>query len=107
MKDERATRLLVAAVRAAAAGREPMTALHHGLIWSAFCDLSRTRAKGPEGPQAISYAEIEAWTRLMNVPLSPHHVRTLMAMDRAWLDGVANGPPAPPISAAAFDGAVR
>ena len=43
----------------------------------------------------------------MRVPLEPHHVEILTAMDQVWLQdfyGKATGkPPATPLTAAAFD----
>ena len=40
----------------------------------------------------------------MRVPLEPHHVRILLAMDRTWLEELRKDPTPPPLSAAAFDG---
>ncbi|NDV52158.1 hypothetical protein [Salipiger sp. PrR003] len=54
-------------------------------IWNAFMGLSRARSCGPSGPNPISYPEIEAWSRLMRVPLDPHHVDAIVALDEVWM----------------------
>ena len=57
----------------------PACATH---VWGWFWVLSAQRHSGPE---AISYAEIEAWARLTGVSPTPHEVALLMAMDIAWM----------------------
>lgn len=82
----------------------------------AFGQLSEARSWHAHGPNPISFPEIEAWCRLMGVPLGPVHVGILRAMDRAWTDsfhdiargtpeGVKTLPPVSgqPLSAALFD----
>lgn len=56
------------------------------VLWNGFMALSRARSCGPFGPNPISYPEIEAWSHLMQVPLRPHHVEALVAMDNVWMD---------------------
>jgi hypothetical protein len=68
-----------------------------GTLWRAFGDLSRARFCGPAGPNPISYPEIVAYAQLMRMPLEPHHVETLAAMDAVWMERVyrkAKGAPA-------------
>lgn len=75
------------------------------LLWRWFGDLSGTRPMGFSGYQPVTYAEIDAYARLHDLPIEPHHVATLRAMDRAFLDALDDArPPAgakvlPPISA--------
>ncbi|GGG62755.1 hypothetical protein GCM10011415_06390 [Salipiger pallidus] len=38
------------------------------------------------GPNPISFPEIEAYCRLMRLPLEPHHVEAIRAMDAMWID---------------------
>jgi hypothetical protein len=77
-------------------------------LWPIFLDLHQTRATGM-GPSPISFTEIEAYARLMRWPLQPHHVETIRAMDRAWLDHISGedaprpARPAQPVNPAAFD----
>ena len=86
-------------------------------LWNAFLALSGTRRHNGTGPEAITFGEIEAWCRLMRVPLQPRHVRIIVALDRVWLqhafneastpvpDGVKTLPPvsAHPLTADLFD----
>ncbi|MEQ3650423.1 hypothetical protein [Hyphomonas sp.] len=55
------------------------------VLWRAFSDLSSGRTMGPHGPNPINFTEIEAWARLMRVPLEPHHVEIIVEMDRKWV----------------------
>lgn len=79
------------------------------ILWRAFFELSAARSGGGLGPNPIAPSEIEAWARLMRVPLEPHHAAMLMAMDRLWIDHVYTkrdkSPVAGPLNAAAFDAA--
>lgn len=59
------------------------------LVWTIFSDLHETRGSTGFGPAPITYAEIEAYVRLMRWPLEPHHVSLILAMDRAWIDHVS------------------
>jgi hypothetical protein len=115
----RLSRQLCAAVRAGLAG-DSVTVPEAGRpLWQAFLRLSATRSYHMAGPNPISHAEIDAFARLMCLPLEPRHVAILAAMDAAWLDavqtrsrrapeGVRTLPPMSkqPISAALFDVAV-
>ena len=77
------------------------------VIWNAFMALSRARSSGPSGPNPIGFPEIDAWSRLMQMPLEPHHVQAITAMDQVWLQHCyrrwAGGGPKEDLSAAAFD----
>lgn len=55
-------------------------------LWRTFTALSASRSYNQFGPNAISYAEIAAYTVLMRLPLAPHHVEILRAMDATWLE---------------------
>lgn len=59
------------------------------LLWSWFCDLASCRTMQMAGPNPIGHAEIAAYCQTMRVPMRPHHVAILMAMDRAFLDRAA------------------
>lgn len=50
-----------------------------------FGELSLARSWNANGPNAISFPEIEAWCRLMRVPLEPRHIRVILAIDGAWM----------------------
>ncbi|MAZ27996.1 MAG: hypothetical protein CL868_13090 [Cytophagaceae bacterium] len=98
---------LCAALKAHLAGGRPLAPEGSSPLWNGFMALSRARTCGPGGANPISFPEILAWARLMRVPLEPHHVEILTAMDQVWLQdfyGKATGkPPATPLTAAAFD----
>lgn len=97
--DQRLTRQLVEALRA----RPPIIPEAGRLVWRAFVALSRSRSYGAVGPNPISYLEIEAWCRLMRMPLEPHHVEMICALDQAWLRADALPKPKGNLTAAAFD----
>lgn len=54
--------------------------------WTAFSELAGQRGSGQGGANPLAFSEIESWSRLMRVPMEPHQVRVLLAMDRAWLN---------------------
>lgn len=56
------------------------------VLWRAFGDLSRARSCGAAGPNPISFPEIEAYCRLMRLPLEPHQVQAVRAMDALWIE---------------------
>lgn len=76
---------MVGAMQAHIAGNPPRVPEAGRELWRAFVALSRTRTGSGVGPNPISYSEIEAWCRLFRMPLQPHHVEILVAMDQAWL----------------------
>ena len=79
-------KLLVTALRNSMAGRSTVVPEPGGLVWKWFIELSSTRTYHPAGPNAVSFAEIEAWARLSGWALQAHHIRLLRALDAAWLD---------------------
>lgn len=81
-------RLLCRALKAHLAGGKARPPEGSGILWGAFLALSRTRSTGPNGPNPITFAEIEAWARLTRTPLEPRHVEILAAMDAIWMDKV-------------------
>ena len=50
-------------------------------LWGYFLELHNARGSSGFGPLPISYTEIEAWTRLCNVPLEPWEVRAIRLTD--------------------------
>lgn len=106
---------LCAAVRESLAGRRGRPPEAGRDLWDAFQGLSATRTYHPAGPNPIQPSEIAAWCRLMRLPLAPHHVDILLAMDQALLDhtyaaarapeGVRTLPPVSehPLTLGAFD----
>lgn len=56
------------------------------VFWAMFQSMAETRQHHGYGPLAISYQEMEAWSRLHRVPLEPHHVEIIRALDNAWLE---------------------
>ncbi|WP_420023355.1 phage tail assembly chaperone [Cereibacter azotoformans] len=82
----RLKRQMCAALAGALAGGNPPVPEAGALLWRAFWQLSRCRTLHAAGPNPIGWAEMEAWCRLMRVPLEPQHVEIIAAMDDAWLD---------------------
>lgn len=58
------------------------------ILWRAFLDLAARRSYHMSGPNPISMSDIEAYARLHRLPLQPHHVALICAMDDAWLKHV-------------------
>jgi hypothetical protein len=54
--------------------------------WAWFGELSRTRSSNGFGQNPISYAEIDAWSRLTNIELTPLEVSAIMQLDSAYLN---------------------
>lgn len=82
----KATEALCDALRAQLNGDRTHAPEGLAILWNAFMALSRGRSCGPVGPNPISYPEIAAWCCLMRVPLEPHHVATLTAMDAVFME---------------------
>ncbi len=55
------------------------------LLWNAFLDLDSTRVYAEQGPEPITFAMVETWTRVKGYPLAAHHVDILRAMDSALI----------------------
>lgn len=85
MTGTRMERLLCAALRDKLDGRRLRLPVELGPLWSAFLALSRARSCGPVGPNPIAFADILAWSQLMRMPLQPHHVEAICAMDRVFM----------------------
>ncbi|MGK7661954.1 MULTISPECIES: phage tail assembly chaperone [unclassified Marinovum] len=112
--DSRLARRLCASLTAHLDGGRAIAPEGTSPIWNSFMALSRARTCGPAGPNPIGYPEIEAYARLMRIPLEPRHVDAIMAMDRVWMefayrkrvpDGVKALPPrsGQPLTPAMFD----
>lgn len=56
------------------------------LIWGWFMDLNATRTWHQNGPNPITYADIEAFARLHRWSMSAHHVAVLRLMDAAYTE---------------------
>lgn len=54
-------------------------------LWTAFLQLNQARGSNGFGPSALSFCEIEAWTRLMRWELRPWEVETLQRLDASFL----------------------
>ena len=92
----RLSRQLCAAVTAALSGGKVVRTPEAGLpLWNAFQRLNATRSYHMAGPNPISLAEIEAFTRLMRQPLEPWQVTILLDMDAAWLGQAMKGAKVP------------
>jgi hypothetical protein len=48
-------------------------------------ELASARAPGFSSPTPIAWGEIEAWSRLTSIALSPWEARVLRVLDTAWL----------------------
>lgn len=55
-------------------------------LWAWFLQLHRTRHRTESGPCPLSYTEVEAWSRLNQVPLQPREIDVLMAVDNVYFE---------------------
>jgi hypothetical protein len=63
-------------------------------IWQAFAALCMRRQWHANGGQPLTLAEVQAQARLCGMVFAPHHVDLIFALDRAWLEAMANPRPA-------------
>lgn len=61
-------------------------------VWQAFSELHSARSGSGFGPNPISYAEMEAWSRLTRWPLAYWEVTALRQLDEAYLTAQAKRP---------------
>ncbi|GAB1364677.1 hypothetical protein MASR1M32_39130 [Rhodobacter sp.] len=105
--------LILAALRSHLSGGKGRPPEAGVILWNAFGQLSEQRGWHAHGPNPITYADLEAWCRLMRLPLDSDHIKILIDMDRTWLEHTATklnpGKDAPqrtsasPLSANLFD----
>ena len=57
-------------------------------VWKLFDELHNRRAEG-FGPAIIDEARLCHWQQLHGIQLNPWEIETIFAMDRAWLESVA------------------
>ncbi|WP_313349941.1 hypothetical protein [Paracoccus sp. (in: a-proteobacteria)] len=102
---DRLRKQLCAAVKASLAGQKVRLPEAGRALWNAFQGISGQRTYSMVGPNPIQPSGIDAWGRLMRLPLEPRHVAIIIAMDQAYLDhayAAAKGPKGvktlPPVS---------
>lgn len=61
-------------------------------LYEAFFSLSAARRSG-FGPGALTFTDIESWSRLTGVALTPWELETLIVMDAAALATAAKNKP--------------
>lgn len=65
-------------------------------LWGWFMRLCAARGSSGFGPNPLSYAELDAFARLMGVTLQPWEVDTLRDLDVEFMRSVAQAKPQPP-----------
>lgn len=60
-----------------------------------FAELASARQAGFGAPQPLTWAEIEAWSRLTGMALLSWEARVMRQLDAAWLRAWHDGQPAP------------
>jgi len=63
---------------------EPPTALEWQ--WYTFCRISKRRQYGFNGPQPISYMELQSYERFMGFQFHPWEVDLLTDLDDLWME---------------------
>lgn len=59
-------------------------------LWEWFWHLSGHRHQGMNGPQPLTYQDVETWSRMTGTLLLREEVLILMQMDTAFLNAVAD-----------------
>ena len=54
-------------------------------VWSAFLEIHTGRSYSSNGPNPLSWADIEAWDRLFKQGLKDWEIRAIKALDLVWL----------------------
>ena len=84
---DRLEKAMVAALKQALATSQSVIVPPGGsLLWGWFMDLNAARTWHMNGPNPISYVDIEAYGRIHRWHLSAHHVANLRAMDAPYTD---------------------
>ncbi|WP_246468475.1 phage tail assembly chaperone [Brucella intermedia] len=84
---DRLEKAMVAALKQALATSQSVIVPPGGsLLWGWFMDLNATRTWHQNGPNPITYADIDVYRRLHRWNLSAHHVAILRAMDTAYVE---------------------
>lgn len=50
-------------------------------LWLWFLEISAGRGEGMNGEASLSYASIDAWSRLTDTEIAPHEVHAIFALD--------------------------
>lgn len=59
-------------------------------IWEWFWLLNNRRQYSQNGPQALTFSEIDAWRRLTGTLVTAEEIRILIAMDAAYISETAD-----------------
>lgn len=70
-------------LRVEAATRAPVQGVY---LWTAYLDMAATRGSTGFGPAPITRHDIHAWEEDSFVSLDPWERRTVLAIDRAYLE---------------------
>ena len=57
-------------------------------LWSWFLELHAGRGSSGYGLSAISYGEMDAWSRLRQIPLESWEVQALRTLDALYLQSI-------------------
>lgn len=61
-------------------------------VWGWYEVLGRRRTGSGVGPNPLTFQEVEAWSRLMQVDPDPWEVHLLLRLDDVMLDHMRGGP---------------
>lgn len=53
--------------------------------WNDFLELNKKRSRTEEGDSSLSFVEIDAWSRLVGVPVSQFWLDVIEMLDQCWL----------------------
>lgn len=54
-------------------------------LWTLFTELSGTRSSNGYGPNCISWMEMQAWSQMKGLGLSPFEIDALRSLDTTYL----------------------
>lgn len=80
----RLERILCACVQAQLDSKKPRAPDTGSGLLTVFGQLSGTRSWHANGPNPITFTEIDAYCRLMSLPLRPEHVAIIQSLDNVW-----------------------
>lgn len=82
----RLERILCATLKAQLDGKKPRPPDAGMALMQVFGQLSAARSWHPHGPNPISFMDIEAYCRLMRLPLRPEHISIIQSLDHIWTE---------------------
>lgn len=62
-------------------------------LFQSFVEMASARSSGFGAPQPIGWADMQAWSRMTQTPVTPFEARVLRLLDAAWVRAWVDGQP--------------